>query len=89
MSNESKVKSLFIVEVKYKTKYKKFVTISLSAQTNFIIFKGIEVIDEETLLKLNSINNLIEKAIVDGDYTERYFPWSSVIEIQVKRYKEQ
>jgi len=83
MAGLQKVTSVHIIDVKYKSKYKTLIcTTNFVAQTNYITFKGVEVDKDADLSNLQSINEIIE----NGDVTERYFPWSSIVEIQIKRY---
>jgi len=87
MSSEfKKIKSFHIIDIKYKTKYKRFISSSNNfiAQTNFVTFKGAEIEKEAEFDNLEDVKALIAKTEV----IERYYPWTSVVEIKVKRYKE-
>jgi len=82
-----KVKSYHLIDIKYKTKYRRFIALSNSftAQTNFIAFKGAEI-DKE--VEINNIED-VKKIFENTENIERYYPWTSIVEIQVKRYIEE
>lgn len=82
-----KVKSYHIIDIKYKTKYKKFITTSnnFATFTNFVTFKGAEINADFDLTNLENIKEFLKNTEV----VERYYPWISIIEIQIKRYKEE
>jgi hypothetical protein len=89
MSENFKIKTFSIIEVKYKTKYKKFITTThLLTEANYISFKGVEIDNNEDLNDINKLMDIMQESLEKGEYIERYFPWSSIVEVQIKRYKQ-
>lgn len=82
------IKSIHIIEYKYKTKYKKFAAINYATCATYITFKGVKIEDDEEN-NLEEIVNKIKTATENGEVTERHIPWSSVVEIKIKRYKQE
>ena len=84
------VKSVYIIETKYKTKYIKYVALNkIAVDTNFVSFKGVEINDDKDLLDYKTIDNKIKESIENNNYIERYIPWVLILQIQLKRYKEE
>lgn len=78
-----RVKNIYFIDVKIKGQYKRLVSLNLICNANYVSFKGVEV--GETYA-VNSNDEAKEALNLFKNQVERYYPWTNVEEIIVKRY---
>lgn len=77
-----KVKPFYTIKVKVKTKYKTYLSDFCDMSQNFIHFQGNEMEeDQEPPASLDEA----EAILGNGNKVERYYPWTSVVNIDLKR----
>ena len=80
MFENNLVKPFYIIEVKVKTKYKAYLSNYCDMLQSYIHFQGVEI--EETT-EVNSLEDA--NTILEGNKIEVYYPWQSVVNIELKR----
>jgi hypothetical protein len=80
MFENNLVKPFYIIEVKIKTKYKTYLSNYCDMLQSYIHFQGVEI--EETT-KVNTLEDA--NTILEGNKTEVYYPWQSIVNIELKR----
>ena len=80
MFENNLVKPFYIIEVKVKTKYKTYLSNYCDMLQSNIHFQGVEVEEGKEINSLEDANTILE-----GYKTEVYYPWSSVVSIDLKR----
>jgi len=81
-SNLDRVKPWYIVEIKYKTKYKRYLANSFDGAASFVHFKCVEISDD---LVIDSLEMAL-KLFVDNQQLEKFYPWSSIVDVDLKRF---
>lgn len=79
--NIDRLKPIAFIEVKYKKGYLNFIAMTIDYTQGFLHFKGVEV--EDLNVELN-YDRAVELCM-SKDATEKYFPWSSVVQVTLKR----
>jgi len=85
IENIKRNKPIYFIEVKLKTKYKKYMSISTEMFDNYISFKGLEIDDAGDLeTELDDYDTA--KKMIDTNAVYKMYPWGSIVEITAKRY---
>ncbi|MFZ4795881.1 MAG: hypothetical protein ACOYMA_00210 [Bacteroidia bacterium] len=82
MDNIDRVKPFYKVTVKVKNKHKAFWVNVLELASSFIHLKGAEIEETSNAGTLEEAKALLET----NNQVEKYYPWDSVVEIDLKRF---
>jgi len=76
------VKVFYQVEVKYKTKYKTYITTICNRESQYVQLQGTEIPDGT---EINNYEDAV-KTLEENDTEDMFYPWTSVVEVKVKRF---